>query len=76
LILIQIKANRVGAQRILVASYAMLGQTSQTSRALNELLTVAPGISIASIKNAIHFKNPEDSEHYVTGLRKAGIPED
>jgi TolB-like protein/Tfp pilus assembly protein PilF len=70
------RSSHVGAQRILVASYAMLEQASQTSQALNDLLTVAPGISITSVMNAIHFKNPDDSEHYVTGLRKAGIPED
>lgn len=70
------RRSHVGAQRILVASYAMLGQNSQTGQALNDLLAVAPGISITSIKNAIHFKNPEDSEHYVAALRKAGIPDD
>ena len=59
--------------RLLAASYGHLGQTVEAIAALEGALRVAPHLSLATVRNAIHFRNPADSELYIDGLRKAGL---
>jgi len=39
------------------------------------VLRINPGFTIESWKRLLVFKDPEDVEHRLDGLRKAGLPE-
>jgi hypothetical protein len=39
------------------------------------MLRINPAFTIESWKRIVVFKDPKDLEHYVDGLRKAGLPE-
>jgi adenylate cyclase len=71
--IIQEEPGVPAGHRLLAASYGQLGRTEEASAALEGALRVAPYLSLASVKNMIHFKNPAHSELYVEGLRKAGL---
>jgi hypothetical protein len=40
-----------------------------------EVLRINPGFTIERIKPLIVYKNPDDTEHRIDGMRKAGLPE-
>ena len=40
-----------------------------------KLLELQPEFSIRDWSQKLYFKNPADLEHYLDGLRKAGLPE-
>jgi hypothetical protein len=63
---------------LLAAAYARLGRMEDAARARHLYLTQKPNYSIASVRK--HWKDcfkvhPEDLEHWLEGLRKAGFPE-
>jgi adenylate cyclase len=60
----------------LACAYAQLGQLEEAGAAVAEVLRVNPGFTIESLKrNILVYKDPQDLEHYVDGMRKAGLPE-
>jgi adenylate cyclase len=60
----------------LACAYAQLGQLEEAGAAVAEVLRVNPGFTIESLKrNILVYKDPKDLEHYVDGMRKAGLPE-
>jgi TolB-like protein/Flp pilus assembly protein TadD len=67
------RGDFVGAHRVLTAASAMAGDTETAKSALDELLRAQPNISLAWI--AAHMPIREDSqrEHYLKGLRQAGL---
>jgi hypothetical protein len=36
---------------------------------------INPGFTIESSKRILVYKDPKDLEHYIDGMRKAGLPE-
>jgi hypothetical protein len=40
------------------------------------VLRINPSFTIESAKHFLVYKNPNDAEHRLEGLRKAGLPED
>jgi adenylate cyclase len=64
------------AYRWLAASYAQLGREADAKAATEEYLKLTPGFSLARHLEMLHFQHAEDREHYVDGLRKAGLPDD
>ena len=66
-------ANRAQKARWgLVATYAQLDRMEEAKQVLKELLIKEPQ---ASLKREQWYKNAEDEEHWLDGLRKAGLPE-
>ena len=59
----------------LVAALAHLGRTVESSRALDDLLAVRPGLTIGFVRDRLPNTDGESKEHHLDGLRKAGLPE-
>jgi adenylate cyclase len=59
----------------LACAYAQLGQPEAARAEADEVLRINPGFTIEKRKRINVFKNPEDAEHRIDGLRKAGLPE-
>jgi adenylate cyclase len=59
----------------LAASYAQLGQVAEAKAEAAEILRANPKFTIATWKVTAVYKNSEDAEHLLDGLRKAGLPE-
>jgi adenylate cyclase len=63
------------AHRLLAASCSLLGEIENARSALTELLSSAPGSTIAKTRSAVPWKDPAVMERYLDALRKAGLPE-
>jgi adenylate cyclase len=63
------------AHRLLAASLSAAGQIETARAAVESLLRIAPGMSIAKTRAGVPWKKPEDTERYIDALRKAGMPE-
>ncbi len=61
-----------GAHRVLTAAAAMAGDIELARAALVELRRAQPSISLAFAAQQ-PIKNPADREHYMEGLRRAGL---
>ena len=60
----------------LAATYAQLGQLAEARAEAAQVLRLQPSYTIAgTTRRLIVFKDPKDDQHYIEGLRKAGLPE-
>jgi adenylate cyclase len=59
-------------RRYLVAALGQLGRREEAATALSELLAIAPHLPDMLIRNRPSYLRPEDHEHILDGLRKAG----
>jgi adenylate cyclase len=60
----------------LAASLAQMGLLEQAREQAAEVLRVDPSYTINTTGRRLAvFKNPSDAEHFIEGLRKAGLPE-
>jgi tetratricopeptide (TPR) repeat protein len=59
---------------ILAAAYAHLGRLDEAQAEVEELLRVQPGFSLAFTRER-SVSDPEYRDHYLEGLRKAGLKE-
>jgi adenylate cyclase len=59
----------------LACAYAQLGQLEEARAAAAEVLRINSGFTIESAKRILVYKDPKDLEHYIDGMRKAGLPE-
>jgi adenylate cyclase len=59
----------------LAAAFAQSGHLDEARKETAEVLRINPGFTIASWKNMAVYKDSEDAEHLLDGLRKAGLPE-
>jgi adenylate cyclase len=57
------------------SAYAQLGQLEEAKKESAEVLRINPGFTIERFMPLAVYKNPEDVEHRVDGMRKAGLPE-
>jgi len=57
----------------LAAAYAQSGDIEEAKWEATQVLTLNPGFSRVRIQKAFPFKNPADREHFLDGLRKAGL---
>jgi adenylate cyclase len=60
------------AYRWLAAALGQLGQTVEARAALHDAITVSPTSFDFYVNHGPHFFRPEDHEHMLDGLRKAG----
>ena len=59
----------------LAASYAQLGHSAEAEATVKRVLALDPEATVAKWAAQQPYKNPRDLEHYINGLRKAGLPE-
>lgn len=62
-------------QLILAATYAKLGRIDDAEWSVEELRAINPDITLASEREDNLYRNPDDLEHVLGALRKAGLPE-
>ncbi len=60
---------------LLAASYGQMGLIDQAREAWREALRVNPAYSLEHRRKVMPYKNPADFQHFLEGLRKAGLPE-
>jgi TolB-like protein len=70
---IQQRGDFVGAHRVLTAAAGMAGQTDVATAALQELRRAQPNISLGWIADKMPIKLDAEREHYLDGLRRAGL---
>lgn len=63
------------ARRQFAITYAQLGRLEEARAEANEFLKIYPSFSIQRWAKTEPYANPEDLEHHIDGLRKAGLPE-
>jgi adenylate cyclase len=59
----------------LASAYAQSGHLEEASAEAAEVLRINPNFTIERWKRLAVYKNPQDAEHRIDGLRKAGLPE-
>ena len=59
----------------LAAACAQSGQLEEARAEAAEVLRINPAFTIERYKRIVVFKDPNDTEHRLDGLRKAGLPE-
>jgi adenylate cyclase len=65
------------ASRVLLAAcYGQMGMIEEAREAWREALRVSPGYSLEHRRKVLPYKNPDDFERVVEGLRKAGLSEE
>jgi adenylate cyclase len=65
-----------GGHRTLASSYGYLGRLKDATVAREKLQDLQPQLTIAQLRESLpYFKNAEDLERYLGGLRRAGLPE-
>jgi adenylate cyclase len=68
--------NFRGGHGCLAATYAQLGRVEEARAEAAEVLRIHPGYTIVgTARRIMGFKSAKDAEHYLDGLRKAGLPE-
>jgi adenylate cyclase len=67
--------NALWPRVALASSYAQSGQVEEARAEAAEVLQINPRFTIESWKRLLVYKNPEDAEHFIDGMRKAGLPE-
>jgi adenylate cyclase len=58
----------------LASCYGHLGRVVESRAAWAEVMRIAPDFSIKRRRRILPFKNPDDFERRVEGIRKAGLP--
>jgi adenylate cyclase len=60
---------------LLAAAYGQMGMIEEARESWREALRVNPSYSLEQRRKVLPYKNPEDFDRVVEGLRKAGLPE-
>ena len=58
----------------LAATYGQAGRLDDAEFEVEEILFLDPDFSIQRMRDSIPLKVPDDIEHFIGGLRKAGLP--
>jgi tetratricopeptide (TPR) repeat protein len=67
--------NSSEAHVLLAAAYGKLGRADEAQAALAEFLEPRPYYTLRHYAQGEFYKNPEDLDYVLDGLRKAGLPE-
>ena len=62
------------SRALLAAAYGQMGLLEEAREAWRGLLRVNPDYSLEQRRKVLPYKNPDDFERVVEGLRKAGLP--
>jgi TolB-like protein/Tfp pilus assembly protein PilF len=60
----------------LAVSYAHLGRLEEAQTEIGEVLRLQPGFSLGRVEQILAGPDPDFVEHWIDGLRKAGLPEE
>jgi TolB-like protein/Tfp pilus assembly protein PilF len=63
----------VAALRVMTAAAGMAGDTELAKSTLKELRRVHPNVSLALIRSWLPVRDPAEREHFLEGLRRAGL---
>ena len=66
--------NSETSYALLASCYGHLGRIAEARAAWAEVMRIAPDFSIERRRRILPFKNPDDFERRVEGMRKAGLP--
>ena len=72
---IRVNPNFPGSYRSLAAAYGHLGQLDEAAKAREMLSELLPGLTISRLRERLPVRHGRDLEHYLDGLRRAGLPE-
>jgi len=67
------RSDFVGAHRVLTAAAGMAGYVDVARAALQELRRAQPNVSLAWIETELPIRQQTEREHYLEGLRRAGL---
>jgi tetratricopeptide (TPR) repeat protein len=67
------RGDFVGGHRVLTAAAGMAGKNEVAKVALQELRRAQPNITLAWVASELPMKHLADREHYLEGLRRAGL---
>ncbi len=67
-------SNSETSHALLASCYGHLGRFDEARAAWAEVLRVAPNFSIEGQRRVLPYKNPDDFERRMEGMRKAGLP--
>jgi TolB-like protein/cytochrome c-type biogenesis protein CcmH/NrfG len=67
------RSDFVGGHRVLTAAAGMSGQNEVARTALQELRRAQPNVTLAWIANELPMRQQADREHYLEGLKRAGL---
>jgi TolB-like protein/Tfp pilus assembly protein PilF len=70
---IRLRADFVGGYRVLVAAAGMIGDKELARQMLPELRRVHPEVSLAWVAQQLPLPLAEEREHFLEGLRRAGL---
>jgi len=59
----------------LASACAQSGQLEEAGKEAAQVLRINPGFTIEGWKRLAVFKNPQDADHVIEGMRKTGLPE-
>jgi len=76
-VIVRKRKLNIADHRLLAASYAQLGRLDKARVHIKEVLKINPQYSLSEVRAYSQklFKNETDIEHYIEGLRMAGLPE-
>ena len=66
--------NSETSYALIASCYGQLGRFEEARAAWAEVLRIAPNFSIERRRHVLPFKNPDDFERRIEGMRKAGLP--
>jgi TolB-like protein len=73
--LLRLRPGFQGAQRLRCATLAQLGNIDEARRYLQQVMIGQPQLSLQWIRESVPYQSTETMEHFVEGMRKAGVPE-
>ena len=71
--LLRLRPGFHGAQRLRCASLAQMGRVEEARQSLAALRLEQPQLSVDWIKSSVPYQTPELMEHFLAGMRKAGL---
>lgn len=60
---------------VAAAALGQLGRFEEAQQELGRLITIRPNMTATRFRQTILYRHPEDQEHYMEGLVRAGLPE-
>jgi TolB-like protein len=73
--LLRLRPGFHGAQRLRCASLAQLGRVDEAQHYLAEIMVEQPQLSAQWIRQCVPYQTAEAMEHFLDGMRKAGLKE-
>jgi len=61
--------------RQLAAAQAMAGRQAEAKDTMKDLLALMPGLTVSMVRDIVPIRYPDDHEHWLEGLRRAGMPD-